>query len=437
MTPDQEARWARRVARERQARQAAEGLLEEKSLALYEANRALQSLADGLERQVAERTHELQLALTRAEGATRAKSEFLAMMSHEIRTPMNGILGMAELMSMSSLNDEQQGQLAVIRKSGEILLGLINDILDLSKIEAGKLDLEARPFVLRDELGSVLALYRALAEEKSLELRFACDPSVPECIVGDSIRLRQIVSNLLSNALKFTAKGTVVLELSSQLRADGLVRLNFSISDSGIGIPRDRLDKLFKPFSQVDSSTTREFGGTGLGLAICDRLAKAMGGQMTVESTLGEGSIFRFHVYLPIGKSNPVTNLKSALPLASEAVHQRILVVDDNPVNRALALAMLKKLGVRAEVAENGLEALHLVEKQAFDFILMDLLMPVMDGASATVAIRQLPLVNQPRIIALTANAYDSDRERCVQAGMDDFMSKPFAIDTLRQKLGL
>jgi len=426
------ARLTRRAERERTARKEAERLLEEKSLELYHANRALQALAGNLEKEVDQRTAELQVALANAEAATRAKSEFLAMMSHEIRTPMNGILGMAQLLELSPLNDEQRSHLATIRSSGDSLLVLINDILDFSKIEAGKLELEQRDFDLRAEIDSTLALYRPLVEKKGLQLVTDIAAALPP-VKGDSTRLRQIFSNLLSNALKFTHEGCITVKVGAGGTADGAIEIHGAVTDSGIGIPPDRL---FKAFSQVDTSTTRQYGGTGLGLTICARLCEAMHGHIGVDSRPGSGTTFRFSLRMARGAAvgaGPGPDLPAAMEHALDGL--RILVVDDNPINRKLATGLLAKLGIHADLAENGQEAVDQARTARHDIIFMDMQMPVLDGIEATRAIRQLDLPVQPYIIALTANAFDADRERCLQAGMDDFLSKPFRLDDLKAKL--
>lgn len=429
------ARFERALARERLARKEAERLLEEKSLALYHANQSLQQLATGLERLVSERTAELQTALERAEASTRAKSEFLAMMSHEIRTPMNGILGMTQLLDMTSLTEEQRSYLSTVRSSGDALLVLINDILDFSKIEAGKLDLENKSFQLERALASTVALYKPLADRKQLQLSLKLAPDLPAYVSGDRTRMRQIISNLLSNAIKFTERGNVSLEVRVLDRDEQGVRLGMAVRDSGIGIPPDRLDRLFHAFSQVDASTTRRYGGTGLGLAISSRLCEAMGGDIRVESRDGEGSIFRFHIRLGLGQAMQDTVPASLAPMRGADASTRVLVVDDDLINRTLALAMLGKLGLHAHSVKDGHEAVAEVAREHYDIVLMDMQMPGMDGVEATQAIRRLHLAQQPCIIALTANAYESDRERCLDAGMNDFLSKPFRLDALRTKL--
>jgi signal transduction histidine kinase/ActR/RegA family two-component response regulator len=433
---EEEERWPRRLARERAARKQAEQLLEAKSLELYGANQSLQALASELEGQVIARTSELQLALERAEEATRAKSSFLAMMSHEIRTPMNGILGMVQLLGFTPLNDEQRSFLEIIQTSGDTLLVLINDILDFSKIEAGKLTLEQRPFLLHHELLQTIALYRPLADKKNLFLQAPPPDALPREIVGDSTRVRQILSNLLSNALKFTHQGGITVEASSREAGPGKVLLELAVRDTGVGIPEDKQSLLFKAFSQVDATITRNYGGSGLGLAICARLCAAMDGSITVSSKPGTGSVFRISLLLAPADSAAVLRL-SAPPGApgKDITNLRVLIADDNPVNRLLAQTLVKRLGAIPQAATNGQEALDAAARGDQDVILMDMQMPVLDGIEATMAIRALDLPRQPYIIALTASAFDSDREECLAAGMDDFLSKPFNLGELRQKL--
>jgi CheY-like chemotaxis protein len=317
----------------------------------------------------------------------------------------------------------------------------VNDILDFSKIDSGKMVLEHQPFELRACLKSSLDMVAARAAEKSLELKAHVDEGVPPVLAGDEPRLRQILANLLSNAVKFTEHGTIEVSVSARMVEDGMHEIGFSVTDTGIGIPREAIGELFQSFCQVDSSTTRKYGGTGLGLAISRKLVELMGGKIWAESEPGRGSTFHFTVIAEAAESNHLLPVPVKLPspgnLANDRVPAlRLLLAEDNPVNQKVALQMLKKIGYRADVAANGREVLKALETQRYDIVFMDVQMPEMDGFEATRIIRnRFRAEDQPRIIALTAHALKGDRERCLKAGMDDYIAKPIQLEELRSKL--
>lgn len=425
-----EQRWQKRLERERLARKQAETLLEDKSLALYKANLELRELADSLEKKVTLRTEELSKALQTAEAATRAKSDFLATMSHEIRTPMNGVIGMTDLLSHTALNEEQQHYLSVLKSCGHSLLGLINDILDYSKIEAGKLELEMISVNPRQLLEELKFVFHAQAEAKGIRLILEIAPEVPLWIETDPTRLRQIFFNLIANAIKFTEQGEIQLSLKTTNQSN---QLRGEVRDSGIGIEPQVQQQLFTPFKQADSSITRQYGGTGLGLAICARLSEALGGEIGLHSEVGQGSEFYFTFHAPTAIAQDTHSTPHNHPLLTE--HLNVLLVEDNPINQMLALKLLEKLGIQADLSRDGLEAIEAMQQHHYDIVLMDMQMPKMDGLSATRYIRALGHLHQPRIIALTANAFAEDQQACKSAGMNGFLTKPITLDALSQAI--
>ena len=427
----------RRVERERAARKAAEKLAEEKTRDLFEAHEELKKFTDHLEEMVEERTSEVAKARDEALEASRAKSEFLANMSHEIRTPLNAVIGLTELMLGTRLDEEQRDFTQTIHNSGEALLAIINDILDFSKIESGHMELELIPFDTRRCVESALDLMAGRAAEKGLELAYSIDGQTPAQIIGDQVRLRQVLLNLVNNAIKFTPEGEVIVEIESHMRdvasgKAGSYEIQFNVRDTGIGIPADRMDRLFKSFFQVDASTTRKFGGTGLGLAISQRLAELMGGRMWVESEgRGKGSTFSFTVVTDAAPCQRHVYLERQQPVLRG---NRALVVDDNETNRIIISRQLEGWGMIVETADCGPEALEKLKGELrYELAILDMQMPDMDGVMLARRIRAMYGQSELPLVMLTSlGCRSAEKNTALFSAM---LSKPVKTEQLHEAL--
>lgn len=434
------------LMRERKARKAAEAMLENKSRELYYANQELTELNESLEQKVAQRTLEIEEskrdlieARDKAQAAASAKTDFLSNMSHEIRTPLNNIVGLTALILQDSKDSMAQEYASSIKYSADHLLSIINEILDFSKIEAGQMTLHFEPFTTEKFFQGLYKLFSYRAQDQNIELLLDIDSSIPAYLVGDSVKLNQIFTNLVGNALKFTREGSVTIGAKLKNMKSGIACVEFWVQDTGVGIPDHKLETIFESFQQASSSTTKEFGGTGLGLTITKRLVELHGGKIQVKSSMESGSTFSF--FLPMKVSDAahtrITPNGKEINLGDLA-GLRVLVVEDIKMNRLLMKRVLERLSVEVEFAENGLEGIEKMSEHHYDVVLMDLHMPEMDGLTATRKIRQgtYPVLDPDvPIIGLTADAFNHVRQEMLDAGFSDYLAKPINLDLVYQKL--
>ncbi|HSG24274.1 MAG TPA: ATP-binding protein, partial [Azonexus sp.] len=411
---------------------------------LQKRDHELNTYRETLESKVDQRTHDLQEAIAEARQANHAKSDFLARMSHEIRTPMNAITGLSRMLLETPLTSQQREYLEHVMQSSDNLLGIINDILDYSKIEAGGLVLESAPFEFAKLFQSVGSLFNARAHALGVTLRFVKDDDVPALLLGDALRLGQILINLVGNAVKFTSQGEIEVSVGHPSQLDERrISLEFAVRDTGIGIPAEQQESLFTPFTQADSSITRRFGGTGLGLAICRQLVELMGGTISLESSPNQGSVFRFSAIFSLPAEPAIDHARQQLaavdpkkaPKLPRWAGQHILLVEDIAINRTIATALLQRVGFTVSIAMDGQQALDLLEKENFDLVLMDIQMPVMDGLTATRAIRANSRWRDLPVIAMTAHAMAEDQQQSSAAGMNAHLTKPISPKILYDEL--
>ena len=386
------------------------------------------------EQKLKEQNKELLVARKISEEANQAKSHFLACMSHEIRTPMNGILGFSNILLSEKLTDDQLNTVRYIKDSGEILLNLINEILDFSKIEAKKIELEEHVFNLRELLDSIEIMFIQKIEQKNIFLNISIDKSVSESYSGDSTRIRQVIVNLISNAIKFTSSGGIDVVISGSKLKENVDNIRVEVHDTGTGIPKESIQKLFDPFTQAEESTTRKYGGTGLGLSIARQIVELLNGEINVKSEMGKGSCFFFNIPMKIGteikkdqgsKSNTFENMSEKYPM-------KILIAEDNPVNQKLIKMIMQKIGYSVDTVGDGQEVLNIIKSHRYDVIFMDVQMPNLDGIEATKIIMNNEEIKvKPFIIGLTANAREEDKRKCLDSGMRDFISKPFQMERI------
>jgi len=425
--------WEKRFERERAARKEAEKILESKSSEIYEMNKNLENL-------VYKRTIELEEALKKANIAKVSKANFLANMSHEIRTPMNGILGFTQLIAQGDLNKSQREYINIVNSSTKTLLSIIDNILDYSKNESEKVNIEIQKVELFMELKNCFMLYDRTAKTKNINYRFSMDKNIHHCLYMDIHKINQIISNLITNAIKFTdINKNVEVNIELKSNEDSSQVLRFSVKDQGIGIAPENIDKIFEAFQQADNSTTRKFGGTGLGLSISSSFVNAMGGELKVESELNQGSVFFFELEFEKchKENNHTSENKSVNKVISEKINKKVkvLIADDYEFNQILAGEILKSFGIEFDICDDGEKAVEFALKNNYDAILMDVNMPILNGIEATQILKNTHHLKTP-IIALTANAIAGDKEKFLEAGMDDYISKPIEIDTLVKVLG-